>query len=238
MAKPTNSRLDAIVRHWANLAQYYGGANAKRYRGNLKRASTAARETADLFSRMDNFEDRQLLAKDIATLRDAAQLLAALADDFEVAQRKADKIKTDRERQRAAEYEARIKTVEQELFGHLKAAIAAKTLTASEAADQILAMARDLVEFDKIGAEQYGHGKGCSRGLVGNAHRIYDLEYAVKQGDTTKAARILAENRDAMYAKGRASTDRHDTRWYHAGWEDFIAWRQLRQTVKAEEGKA
>jgi len=39
-------RIDAIVKNWQTGAKYRGGEDAKRFRGNLKRASTAASECA------------------------------------------------------------------------------------------------------------------------------------------------------------------------------------------------
>lgn len=208
-------RIDAIVKSWQTGAKYRGGEDAKRFRGNLKRASTAASECARLF---DGFEgqDRIDRADDIETLRKAAKLLEALADDFEVAQRKTDKIKKDAEREaqdnRAKEVAGAIK----ELFGD------------SPDPDAVFAMASDLVYFDGAGSYEFGRTKGCQRGLLSGSWNIGELRYAVSRKDLKTALKLIAENRLESRWPGRAGGDIHKETYWHAGWDDFLLWRKNR----------
>lgn len=224
------TRLEAIVAHWASVAQYYGGAAAKRFRTNLKRASTAACETADLFARFEG-DDRQLVAEDIETLRKASRLLHQLAEDFEVAQRKADRIRADKEAEAEAKQRAAVKAAMIELFGTDKPS---QTQPADPSVEHfVLSMARDLAYFDNAGVVEYAKSKGCDRGLFSNTYGISQLPWMVNRGQIDECARLIAENQVSAPARGHAGTrDSHGERWYHAGWEDFLAWRKVRQQVR------
>lgn len=222
------TRLEAIVAHWASVARFWGGTDAKRYRGNLKRASTAASDTAKLFSSFEG-EGRRLVAEDVETLRKAATLLAQLADDFEVAQRKADRIKADAEAKAKAEHAEQVRQVLVELFG-----VVPKDETVPADADHpVLSMARDLALFDRAGADEVAKGKGCERGLLQGSSNIGNLKWHADRGHVGECAKIIAENRiDGAYP-GRGHVDRYDVRWYHACWKDFMEWRKVRLQVRA-----
>lgn len=146
-----SKRLDAIVKQWATSAKYYGGKDAKKYRGNLKRAATAARDTATLFDGYP-YAERAELMDDIELLRKAAKLLDELADDFEVAQRKADKIQKDAIQAREKKDEAERQAAILELFG------------ATPDPDTVYALALDLVYFDTRGSDESRRQRGVSGG--------------------------------------------------------------------------
>lgn len=222
------TRLDAITAHWSNLAQYYGGANAKRYRTNLKRAATAARDTAELFARFEG-EGRRIVMDDIETLRKAALLLTTLADEFEVAQRKADRIKAEAEDQAKAKHEAEIDNALIELFG----SVPKDNANCLQGEHPVLVMGKDLAYFDRAGVDEFAKSKGCERGLLSNSCDIGNLHWHAERGHVKEVARIIAENRISSRWPGRAYTDAHNTRYYHAGWDDFIAWRNIRIQVRA-----
>ncbi len=222
------TRLDAITAHWANLAQYYGGANAKRYRTNLKRAATAAHNTADLFARFEG-EGRKIVIDDIETLRKAALLLTKLADEFEVAQRKADRIKADAVAHAKAQHEAEIHKALIELFG----TIPNDTDNCVQGEHPVLIMGKDLAYFDRAGVDEFAKSKGCDRGLLSCSSNIGNLHWHAERGHVKDVARIIAENRISSRYPGRAHADGNNQRYYHAGWDDFIAWRSIRMQVRA-----
>lgn len=214
-----SKRLDAIVRQWAGSAKFYGGKDAKKYRGNLKRAATAARDTATLFDGYP-YPERTELAEDIELLRKAAKLLDELADDFEVAQRKADKIQKDailaREKKDEAERQAAI----MELFG------------ATPDPETVYAMALDLAYFDGRGSDEFARTKGCERGLLAGNFDISGLSYAARNKDLKGTLKRLADNRIASQWPGRLHVTSSGERWWHAGWDDFLAWRKVREQVR------
>ncbi len=216
----TNKRLEAIVQHWSHLAQYYGGDSAKRYRGNLKRAATAARETASLFERFEG-QSRQVVAKDIETLRTAAALLSQLSDDFEVAQRKADAVKKAAIKKREEEETSRIQEKTKELFGE------------QPDPEQVFSMARDLVEFSRTGVDQFAMTKGCDRGVLSGEHDTGSLDWDARHKNLARCLRSLATNAIETRYPARQVRDSRDTLWYHANWQDFLEWRKDRQTVRA-----
>lgn len=222
------TRLDAIMNHWSHVAAIYGGADAKRFRTNLKRASKASSETADLFARFEG-DGHLLVADDVETLRKAARLLATLADDFEVAQRKSDRLKRDAEALSKSQHEAEIQRVILDLFG--------KNLCSDAHPVQgdhpVLAMAKDLAYFDRAGVDELAARLRCDRGLISGGVNIGMLQWYADRGQVEPAARILAENRIGMRYPGRAHTDAHNIRWYHASWDDFISWRSIHLQVRA-----
>lgn len=218
------TRLEAISAHWATMAQYYGGANAKRYRTNLKRASTAARETADLFARFEG-EGRHLVADDIETLRKAANLLHALSEEFEVAQKKADRVKANKIAEAEAKRKAEVSAVLVELFG---SATPWKTVP-----EEVLSMGLDLALFDRAGVDEMAKEKGCSKGLLSGSFNIGTIKWDADRGKAEPVAMLLAENRLDTRYPGKKHYNTHHELWYHAGWDDFIAWRKIRQQVRA-----
>lgn len=223
------TRLEAITAHWEGLAKYYGGTNAKRFRTNLKRAATAASETANLFAGFEG-EGRRLVDNDIETLRKAASLLSQLADDFEVAQRKADRAKATSDAQIKAKHQAQIAQVIKELFGDMPI----NKAIPMPSDNPVIAMAKDLAYFDRAGVDELAKSKGCDRGLLSNSYDTSHLNWCAERGQVQEAARIIAENRLSSCYPGRAYVDElRGTRWYHAGWDDFIAWRE---NHRKEEG--
>lgn len=213
-------RIDAITKHWAAGAKWRGGEDAKKFRGNLKRAATAAQNCADLFHAFDG-EDRLDRAEDIKILLQAATLMAQLADDFEVAQRKADRVKKDEEKKRAAEREAALKAAALTLFG------------TNPDPEAVLALGADLLYFDGPGADEFARSKGYDRGLFAGTYGISDLRFAVQRKDAKACARLIADNYTTIPAKGYPHTVARDNeRWWHAGWPDFIEWRKVREQVR------
>ncbi|RIX44660.1 MAG: hypothetical protein D3M94_14325 [Rhodocyclales bacterium GT-UBC] len=226
------TRLEAIIAHWASLAQFYGGTNAKRYRTNLKRASTAARETAQLFSRFEG-ESRQLVDEDIETLHKASRLLGQLAEDFEVAQRRADHIKADKEAEAESKRQLKIRAVMMDLFGTDKPSMIQATDQSVE--HIVFSMARDLAYFDRAGVDEYAKLKGCDRGLISDVYNARLLSFNADRGLIDECAQQIAESRLLSDTRGYAAANRDNCgqRWYFAGWDDFLDWRKIRGQVRA-----
>ena len=155
-------RLPAIMAHWSQVAQYYGGASAKRYRSNLKRAATAARDTANLFDGFD-LDARRVLQGDIELLRKAAELLSQLSDEFAAAQKQGDRIQEEARKSREAEDSRRIHAKIVELFG------------AEPDPEEVYGMAIDLADFCSTGVSDFALLKGCDRGLLSGEFRANEL---------------------------------------------------------------
>lgn len=216
------TRLQAIIAHWSHVAQYYGGAAAKRYRTNLKRAATAASNTANLFDGFDN-ESRRALQGDIEILRKAAVLLSQLSDEFAAAQTQGDRIQEEARRKREVEEAQKIDTKVSELFGP------------SPDPEQVYGMAIDLSEFCSTGVNQFAQLKGCDRGLLSGEFRANELKYEAQQKRLASCMEIIATNAIESRYPGRQHNDLRDIRWYHASWNDFLEWRQNRNTMSKRD---
>jgi len=214
-----SKRIEAITKHWTTTAQYHGGANAKTFRTNLRRAATAAETCAKLFAAFEG-QDRADRFEDIDALRKAARLMESLADDFEVAQRKADRIQKDAEKKRAAQAEANRQAAIKELFG------------TDPVKEEVYRLAEDLVYFDRAGADEYARSKGCKRGLLGGSFRVSELTWFIQKDQFAQVLSIVADNRIETRWPGRAHEDGYGDRWFHCGWDDFLTWRSVRQQVR------
>lgn len=153
-------------------------------------------------------------------LRNAAKLLDDLADDFEVAQRKADKAQKDEQVAREKKAEAERQAAIVELFG------------VNPDPEIVYSLAVDLVYFDGRGADEFAKTKGCARGLLSGSYDISGLSYAYRNKDLKTTLRLLADNRQGSRWPGNRHQTRENEPWWHAGWNDFLEWRKVRQTVR------
>lgn len=208
-----SKRLDAIVQQWSHSAKWDGGTAAKRYRVNLRKAGTAAAETARLFEGFE-FENRKLLAGDIELLKKAAVLLNGLGADFEAAQKMCDRIQSDATKKRDAERAEQVKATILELFGP------------APDPQTVLSMGADLDQFDQTGVDEFAKRKGCERGLISTVGASSSgIRFEVSRGNVAQVAKKIAEMKLDCQVRGSRSqgTDRS---YWHAGWEDFIEWRK------------
>lgn len=192
--------------------QYGDDEAAKRFRVNAKKAATTTLEIKRLLDAL-SFEKRQAMAADIDLLEQAARVLNLYSDTFAIAQRDAARAKKNRENKQQQAQETRITATVQELFG------------SPPELQVVTAMATDLISFTteiKPWAHQYRDAN----------HALMDIdEHEIKQalhnGNVTLLAKAVAKARLQVPLRG-VRHDSTDGRWWHGGWEDFMAWRTHR----------
>jgi hypothetical protein len=193
-----------------------GGEDAaKRLRVNGRKAATTARDLQALLARLP-FAAQQALAADQDFLAQAITRFEHISAALEGAQRGAARAATDRQNKLQKDHEARVKTVGVDLFGEPPDPAA------------VTALVTDLLAFVK-------KLKAWARAHHGLENALIDLdEFSLKQaqtkGNVTLMARAAAEARLSVPARGRRleSQDSQGAPWWHAGWDDFLAWRGTR----------
>lgn len=98
--------------------------------------------------------------------------------------------------------------------------------------ETVFALALDLVYFDTRGSDEFAKTKGCERGLLAGSYDISGLSYAARKKDLKGTLKRLADNRIASQWPGRLHVTGSGERWWHAGWDDFLAWRKVREQVR------
>lgn len=192
--------------------QYGDDEAAKRFRVNAKKAATTTLEIKSLLDAL-SYEKRQAMAADIDLLEQAVQLLNIYTDTFAIAQRDAASAKKNRENKQQQAQEARISATVQELFG------------SSPDPQVVAAMANDLITFTteiKPWARQY---RDADQALMDIDE--HEIKQALRNSNVTILAKAVAKARLQAPLRG-VRHDSADGRWWHGGWEDFMAWRTNR----------
>lgn len=196
----SEARILNMTERWATWSKFDGGKVAKTYRGKARTASTVLAQIACV---LDHHEmDSKLWASDVKTLLEASTLLARLGNEFEVAQRKGEKIKKEHTAKRVAEEKATEGKIIREIL----------TPLATDAADMIR-ICNDFLEFKTYG---WGIGKQSDfNDWCFYFWREFEFKRALKQDNVDLALSILAE------------TYRKDS-WQHKVWPAFIEWHKTR----------
>lgn len=187
----------------AGFSTYGGAEKAKRLRTNAARAATTAREIRAMATDKDGS-----LAAELQFLDIAAQFFDELNSQFERQQALSTKAKAKAEAEWLAKREASIAATIADLFG------------SNPQPAQVATMAEALMKFaDNANAQQQARALRVDRWFF-FINRHFELRTALKNGDTPKIAREIAEVRLEVGERGRYWND-GDARHYSAGWADF-----------------
>lgn len=209
------ARIEDLVRRWSRLSGIFGGEAAKRFRTEARRSATGIRGLADTLS--DPGLNKDIWQDDIATIRAAANLLDRLGGEFEVAQRKCEKIRKDETARYEAERNQKIAEARQSIFG------------TSRDSQEVMSLASDALAFVNAcpAWAKERHGTDSGYWPLDDDWRLGD---AIRQGKVDVAANILSKNylvnwtgTSRIYGKV-ANHDDGTTDWF-AHWDDFIEWR-------------
>ncbi|QZA80275.1 hypothetical protein [Deefgea piscis] len=202
MAKPidkSEARILNMTERWATWSKWDGGKVAKTYRGKARTASTVLAQIAAVLNH--NEMDAKLWAGDVKTLLDASALLARLGNEFEVAQRKGEKIKKEHTAKRVAEEKATEGKIIREVL----------TPLATDAAAMIQ-ICNDLLAF-KTHRWEIARQSDFNDWCFDFWRDEFQFHRALKQGNVDLALKLLAE------------TYRQDS-WQQKVWPAFIEWRK------------
>lgn len=192
------------------FADPHGGEEAaKRFRANAKKAATTALEIKGLLDSLP-YEKRLAVATDIERLEQAVSVLNSYTDTFAVAQQEASNAGKIRKDKYQREQEARIAAIVCQLFGE------------SPDPHVITSMASALVAFAtdiKTWARQH---HAVDKALFDIDE--FEIKQALRNGNVTLLAKAVAKARLQVPLHGERH-ESNDGRWWHGGWEDFIAWR-------------
>lgn len=156
-------------------------------------------------------------AVELEFLNAAAGFLDGLAGVLNKAQSAAAKRAKERDAQAVAEHRAALKAATAEIF------------CAGHDAAQILAVASDLLAFEK-GMPELATAKRAGCAYCFN-FGSYDLQQAIAKGNATRAAEIVAEAKLAASKQGERHADRDGKTSYFAGWADFVAFQNQRAAI-------
>ena len=192
------------------LAGQYGGEDAaKQFRVNTKKAATATLEVKNLLDSLP-YEIRLAMTADIERLKQAAEILNIYTDIFAVTQLEAASARKTRDNKQQREEDARIAAAVLELFG--------------EAPDPqaIISLASDLINFAADIESWASKHRRADKALIDFDE--FEIKRALRNSNVTILAKAVAKARIRVPLRGQ----RHDSkegRWWHGGWEDFVAWR-------------
>ncbi|QKJ65273.1 hypothetical protein HQN60_00135 [Deefgea piscis] len=201
MTKPidkSEARILNMTERWATWSKWDGGKVAKTYRGKARTASTVLAQIAAVLNH--NEMDAKLWAGDVKTLLDASALLARLGNEFEVAQRKGEKIKKEHTAKRVAEEKA----IEGKIIREILRPLAPDAAEMMQLCSDLLAFISHRWNISK----QSDFNDWCF-----DFHREFEINRANKQGNVDLALNILAE------------AYRQDS-WQQRIWPAFIEWRK------------
>jgi hypothetical protein len=188
----------------------YGGEDAAiRFRVNTKKAATATLEIKNLLESLP-YEKRLMMTADIERLEQAAEVLNIYSDTFAVTQREAASAQKTRANKQQREEEARIAATVLELFG------------APPDPQVIISMASDLVSFATEIESWASKHRGADKALIDFDE--FEIKRALRNSNVTILAQAVAKARIQVPSRGQRHESK-DGRWWHGGWEDFIAWR-------------
>jgi hypothetical protein len=202
---PDASALFPLLREC--FTGYQGEEQAKRFRTNAAKAATAARGILSLAQRGGEVPNTE---RDF--LNQAAQFFEHLNSIFHNQQLGARRAKEKADKAYAEKRAAEIKAIKTATFGE------------QHTAADVLAMAADLLAFDKLANDFLCKKYHVQRGYIALI-LDYELKSAIAKGDAFRAANAIAENRLDIGENGRRWIDRDDESCYVAGWLDFIDYR-------------
>ena len=215
-----NNRQEAILQYWSEGKVWHEDPYQKRLRTKLKQAASSL-DSCSAFFRSLGTQDHGMF--EVGDLQTTAKLLRAIIEDFSVAEAAFNRLKSDVDFSSLGMSDPELEAAIIELFG----------LRLNS--ESVFDLAEALLEFSISGADQYARSRGYKSGILHGAYDLERLRIKIKQQDLMGAVVLVAENRLHFRWPGRRfSNSSSGLCVWHAGWDDFMTWRDERSQYQTD----